>query len=82
MKTVMKKYEIETQNGSVYITAADPFVALGIFRKRGANGLGKGWSLTRQPNGWIVATNRANRTLERQSHRLKEVGWKRGQNAL
>ena len=61
----------------VYVEAADAFVALSKYLKRGVNGLGKGWELTRQPNGWIVASNKNDKVLGRTYHRLKEVDWSR-----
>ena len=51
--------------------------ALGIFLKRGRFGLGKGWVLTRQSNGWLVCSNKADKTLGRTMHKLREVGWSR-----
>jgi hypothetical protein len=61
----------------VEIEGVDAFAVLGKFLKRGVNGLGKSWTLTRQPDGWIVAVNASGRTLERAYVRLKEVDWSR-----
>jgi hypothetical protein len=66
------------QPTEVEVEAVDAFAALGKFLKRGVNGLGKGWTLTRQPNGWIVASNQNDKVLGRTYHRLKEVDWTRG----
>ena len=76
MKT---QYRIQQKSGEdAIVEARSPFEALGIHRKRGANGLGRSWRLTRQPDGWIVASNTAERSIERNHYRLKEVGWHRG----
>ena len=76
--TNLTAFRIQTSNDKeVVIEATDAFAALGKHRKRGVNGLGKNWTLTRQPDGWIVAVNSAGRTLERGYHRLKEVNWTR-----
>jgi len=66
----------------VTVEAVDAFAALGKHLKRGVNGLGKGWELTRQPNGWIVASNKNDKVLGRTYHRLKEVDWSRGVTSL
>jgi hypothetical protein len=66
----------------VTVEADDVFAALGKYLKRGVNGLGKGWELTRQPNGWIVASNKNDKVLGRTYHRLKEVDWARGMDAI
>jgi len=66
----------------VIVEAYDAFAALGKHRGRGVNGLGKGWTLTRQPSGWIVAANSDQKVLERGYHRMKEVDWVRGMNAI
>jgi hypothetical protein len=66
----------------VIVEAYDAFAALGKYRGRGVNGLGKGWTLTRQPDGWIVCANSDQKVLERALHRMKEVGWVRGMNAI
>jgi hypothetical protein len=70
------------QSTEIEITAGDAFSALGKFLKRGVNGLGKGWTLTRQSDGWIVAVNTNHRTLERIYHRFKEVDWDRKQTSV
>lgn len=87
MKTQFKTYTIQQsakdpktgkpRPSEVTVEAADAFVALSKFLKRGVNGLGKGWQLTRQPDGWIVASNKNDRVLGRTYHRLKEVDWSR-----
>lgn len=61
----------------VEVVAVDAFAALGKHRGRGVNGLGKGWQLTRQRDGWIVAVNRSQKVLEGGYHRMKEVDWTR-----
>lgn len=61
----------------VTVEAADAVTALSKYLKRGVNGLGKGWTFTRQPNGWIVASNKNDKVLGRTYHRLKEVDWSR-----
>lgn len=66
----------------VTVEAVDAFAALGKHLKRGVNGLGKGWELTRQPNGWIVASNKNDKVLGRTYHRLREETWSRGMNAI
>jgi hypothetical protein len=66
----------------VLVEGVDAFAALGKHRKRGVNGLGKGWTLTRQPDGWIVAVNSSQKVLEGGYHRMKEVDWVRGMNAI
>lgn len=71
-------YRIQvSKDEEVIVEAQTAFAALGIHRKRGPNGLGKDWKLTRQPDGWIVASNGAQKTLEGNYHRLKEVNWTR-----
>ena len=80
MKKQLTQYRIETETvegPERIIEARDAYAALGIFLKRGANGLGKHWTLTRQPNGWIVCSNQATKTLEGTMYRMKEVGWNR-----
>ena len=75
----MTQYRIQQLDGSdVIIEAKTPFAALGIHRKRGAEGLGRLWQMTRQPDGWIVASNAGLPHNERTHYRLKEVDWKRG----
>jgi len=59
------------------IEASTPAEALGLFLKRGRFGLGNTWVLTRQPNGWIVASNKADKTLARTYHKLREQEWNR-----
>lgn len=59
------------------IRAATPAGALGIFLKRGRFGLSDNWQFTRQPDGWVVATNVEGRNLERKSYRLREVEYNR-----
>jgi hypothetical protein len=74
-----KKYVVVDRNGKeVIVSARTPAEALGIFLKRGRKGLGAGWRLTRQPNGWIVAVNGDARTLERQMWKLRETNYVRG----
>lgn len=75
-------YRIQTQKGEVIVEGRTAFEALGIHRKRGPRGLGKGWTLTRQPDGWIVAVNSNQRVLEGGYHRLKEVNWVRGMRGI
>ena len=75
MKT--RQYRILTNSNEVIIEATDAFAALGKHRKRGVNGLGKGWTMTRQPDGWIVAVNTDQKVLEGGYHKLKEVDWSR-----
>ena len=65
------------QPEEVEIVAPDAFAALGKYRGRGMSGLGKGWQLSRQPDGWIVAMNRSQKVLEGGYHRLKETCWTR-----
>ena len=75
----MTQYRIQQKDGSeVIVEAETPFAALGIHRKRGPYGLGKMWQMTRQPNGWIVASNAGVRSMKREHYRLKEVNWQRG----
>lgn len=74
-----KEYVIVGTNGIERTVAGrTPHEALGVFLKRGRYGLGKNWSMTRQPNGWIVATNTGGRTLERQQWKLREKNYSRG----
>jgi len=54
-----------------------PTEALGIFLKRGRFGLGAAWVFTRQHNGWIIASNKGVKNLERTYHKLKEVNYRR-----
>lgn len=83
MKTFrIKQTGIDPKTGKprpaeVEVKGENAFVALGKHRGRGANGLGKGWQLTRQPDGWIVAVNRNQRTLAGGYYCLKEVDWTR-----
>lgn len=83
MKTfVIEQSAINPKNGKarpteVEVEGVDAFAALGKYRGRGVNGLGKGWQLTRQPNGWIVAVNRSQKVLEGGYHRMKETNWTR-----
>ena len=80
MNTVNKEiaYIILDKNGKECIVEGRcPTEALGIFLKRGRFGLGAGWTLTRQPNGWIVASNRNDKTLQRTYHKLREVDYSR-----
>ncbi len=75
----MKQYRIKQQaETEVIVEASGPFEALGIHRKRGPRGLGHSWRLTRQADGWIVASNTAEKSIERNHYRLKEVDWQRG----
>lgn len=75
MKTA---YRVIGKNGQEFIVEGrTPTEALGIFLKRGPFGLGAGWVLTRQPDGWIVASNKNDRTLSRTYHKLREVNWDR-----
>ena len=75
----MTQYRIQLKDGSeAIVEAQSPFEALGIHRKRGPQGLGRAWQMTRQPDGWIVASNSSEKSMERNHYRLKEVNWKRG----
>lgn len=66
-------------NGKEHVVSARTAAeALGVFLKRGRFGLGKAWSFTRQPTGWIVAVDTASRTLERRMFRLREKNYTRG----
>jgi len=73
-----QNYIVLDKNGAESIVAARTAAeALGIFLKRGRYGLGAGWTLTRQPDGWIVASNKTGRTLERTYHKLREEDYSR-----
>jgi hypothetical protein len=75
----MTQYRIQQKDDSeAIVEARSPFEALGIHRKRGPHGLGRAWQLTRQPDGWIVASNSSEKSMERNHYRIKEVDWKRG----
>jgi len=68
-----KNYIVLDRNGAeVIVLARSAGEALGIFLKRGRSGLGAGWVFTRQPNGWIVASNKSHKTLERTYYKLRE----------
>jgi hypothetical protein len=74
-----KEFIVIGVNGTEHnISARTPSEALGIFLKRGRFGIGKAWSFTRQPTGWIVAVDTAARTLERRMYRLREKNYTRG----
>jgi len=74
-----KEFIVLGVNGKEHIVKArSANEALGIFLKRGRYGLGAKWSLTRQPDGWIVAIDTAGRTLERRSYKLREKNYVRG----
>ena len=74
-----KEFIVLGVNGQEHIVwARTPIEALGIFLRRGRNGLGAAWALTRQPTGWIVAVNTSGRTLERKMYRLREKNYTRG----
>lgn len=74
-----KKYIVRGVNGVERTVAGrSPAEALGVFLKRGRFGLGKNWTLTRQPDGWIVAVNTAGRNLERTQWKLREENYVRG----
>jgi hypothetical protein len=77
-KTEFKKYRLQTKTGEIEIIGVDVFAALSKYLKRGVNGLGAGWTFTRQPDGWIVASDRSRKVLEGKYFKLKEVGWTRG----
>jgi hypothetical protein len=71
-----KDYTIIGKNNTeVIVQGRNAKEALGIFLKRGRHGLGRTWTLTRQRNGWIVASPSENRTLERTYHKLRETEW-------
>jgi hypothetical protein len=73
-----QNYIVLDKNGNeVIVPARTASEALGIFLKRGRFGLGAGWTLTRQPDGWIVASNKTGRTLERTYHKLREADYSR-----
>lgn len=73
-----QNYIVLDKNGAeVIVEARTAAEALGIFLKRGRFGLGAGWILTRQPNGWIVASNKTGKTLERTYHKLREQDYNR-----
>lgn len=77
-KATKQEYVIDLGGGKEKtISALSASQAVAIHTKRGNAGLGRGWTLTRQPNGWIVATNSDRRTLDRPYVRLKEVNWSR-----
>lgn len=68
---------LDKTGAEVTVAACTAAEALGIFLKRGRFGLGAGWILTRQPDGWIVASNKTGRTLERAYHKLREADYSR-----
>jgi len=73
-----QNYIVIDKNGSeVLVAARTAAEALGVFLKRGRFGLGAGWILTRQPDGWIVASNKTGKTLERTYHKLREADYSR-----
>lgn len=84
LKATMKNFLIETgtdektgEKTQRVIQARTASSALSIHLKRGVSGLGRGWVLTRQPNGWIVASNKSGKTLERKYVRLREQDYSR-----
>jgi len=73
-----QNYIVLDKNGAeVIVKAYTASEALGIFLKRGRFGLGAGWLLTRQPDGWIVASNKSGKTLERTYHKLREEDYRK-----
>ena len=73
------EYIVQEKNGGEKsIMANTPAEALSIFLKRGKYGLGSGWLLSRGADGWIVASNKSMKTLERTYHKLREKNWTRG----
>jgi len=68
---------LDKKGDEVIVSARTAAEALGIFLKRGRFGLGAGWILTRQPDGWILASNKAGKTLERTYHKLREQDYTR-----
>lgn len=68
---------IDKKGEEVLVAARTAAEALGVFLKRGRFGLGAGWILTRQPDGWIVASNKTGKTLERTYHKLREADYSR-----
>jgi hypothetical protein len=74
-----KEFIVLGINGKEHIVwARSPHEALGIFLRRGRNGLGAAWRLSRGSDGWIVAVNTSGRTLERKMHKLREKNYVRG----
>jgi len=68
-------YIVLDKNGQEIIIEADsPTSALGKFLHRR---LGASWGLTRQPNGWIIASNKGDKTLTRTYYKLREVDYSR-----
>lgn len=73
------EYVIQNPNGSDRIVSGrTPTEALGISLRRGRYGLGKSWTLTRQPDGWILAIDKAGKTLDRRTVKLREKNYTRG----
>jgi hypothetical protein len=68
---------LDKKGAEVIVSARTAAEALGIFLKRGRFGLGAGWILTRQPDGWILASNKTGKTLERTYHKLREQDYTR-----
>lgn len=79
LKNTDKEYVVQTRNGGqTVVLARTPGEALGIFLKRGRFGIGAAWTFTRQPDGWIVASNTGMKNLERTYHKLREKDYVRG----
>jgi hypothetical protein len=68
---------IDKAGSEVPVSGNTAASALSIFLKRGRYGLGSGWIFTRQPNGWIVASNKDEKTLQRTCYKLREVNYSR-----
>jgi hypothetical protein len=74
-----QNYIVLDKNGNeVIVPARTASEALGIFLKRGRFGLGASWMFTRGPDGWILASNKAAKTLERTYHKLREEDYRKG----
>lgn len=68
-------YIVLDKNGQEVIIEADsPTSALGKFLHRR---IGAAWVLTRQPNGWLIASNKGDKTLQRTYHKLRELNYSR-----
>jgi hypothetical protein len=55
----------------------DAVNASDALRKHLHHKIGQGWTFTRHPSGWIIASPTNNKQLDRTFYKLKEVSWNR-----
>jgi hypothetical protein len=67
------------QQGSKDITIPAAKSITDAFRLFRHHAVGKNWSFTRQPNGWVVCSPSANKQLERTFFKIREANWSRGE---